>query len=62
MLGAPDSWCVPGMKESCLGLGLNDDVVRHLAQKTNPFIAYNTYAHFLVRYGTIVLGNIYNTL
>lgn len=56
MLGAPDSWCIPGMKESCLGLGLNDEVVKHLAEKTNPFIAYNTYAHFLVRYGTIVLG------
>ena len=35
---------------------MNDNVVKHLAVLTNPFIAYNTYAHFLVRFGTIVLG------
>ena len=31
-------------------------MANHLAELTNPFIAYNTYAHFLVRFGTIVLG------
>eukprot|EP01032_Pedospumella_encystans_P014255 gene14255-16387_t len=56
ILGAPDSWCIPGVKESCLGIGMNDRVVEHLASISNPFIAYNTYAHFLVRFGTIVLG------
>mmetsp|Transcript_3273 Transcript_3273/g.7107 ORF Transcript_3273/g.7107 Transcript_3273/m.7107 type:complete len:942 (-) Transcript_3273:166-2991(-) len=56
VLGAPDSWCIPGVKESCLGLGMNDQVAAHLATLTNPFTAYNTYAHFLVRFGTIVLG------
>jgi pyruvate,orthophosphate dikinase len=56
ILGAPDSWCIPGVKESCLGLGMNDKVAEHLSNIANPFIAYNTYAHFLVRFGTIVLG------
>lgn len=56
ILGAPDSWCIPGVKESCLGIGMNNKVVEHLAAISNPFIAYNTYAHFLVRFGTIVLG------
>lgn len=56
ILGAPDSWCIPGVKESCLGLGMNDKVAEHLATIANPFVAYNTYAHFLVRFGTIVLG------
>jgi len=56
ILGAPDSWCIPGVKESCLGIGMNDQVVEHLSSITNPFVAYNTYAHFLVRFGTIVLG------
>lgn len=56
ILGAPDSWCIPGVKESCLGIGLNDAVAANLAQLSNPFVAYNTYAHFLVRFGTIVMG------
>jgi pyruvate,orthophosphate dikinase len=56
ILGAPDSWCIPGVKESCLGVGMNDRVAEHLSNIANPFIAYNTYAHFLVRFGTIVLG------
>jgi hypothetical protein len=21
-MGAPDSWCIPGVKESCLGIGM----------------------------------------
>jgi pyruvate, orthophosphate dikinase len=56
ILGAPESWCIPGVKESCLGIGMNDDVAAHLANLTSPIMAYNTYAHFLVRFGTIVLG------
>jgi pyruvate, orthophosphate dikinase len=56
VLGAPDSWCIPGLKESCLGIGLNDDVVRYLATLTSKFYAYNAYAHFLIRFGTIVLN------
>jgi pyruvate, orthophosphate dikinase len=56
ILGAPESWCIPGVKESCLGIGMNDEVAAHLATLATPFIAYNTYAHFLVRFGTIVLG------
>ena len=56
ILGAPDSWCIPGVKESCLGIGMNDRVAEHLANITTPFLAYNTYAHFLVRFGTIVQG------
>mmetsp|Transcript_5702 Transcript_5702/g.12731 ORF Transcript_5702/g.12731 Transcript_5702/m.12731 type:complete len:945 (-) Transcript_5702:65-2899(-) len=55
-MGAPDSWCIPGVKESCLGIGMNDQVAAHLATLTSPFTAYNTYAHFLLRFGTIVCG------
>jgi len=56
MLGVPDSWSVPGVKESCLGLGLNDEIVVHLAKGTSPRFAYNTYCHFLLRFGSLVLG------
>jgi pyruvate,orthophosphate dikinase len=56
MLGVPDSWSVPGVKESCLGLGMNDLVVQHLAKGTSERFAYNTYAHFLLRFGTLILG------
>ena len=55
-IGAPDSWCIPGAKESCHGIGLNDRVVEHLANLTSPQFAYNTYAHFLLRFGTLILG------
>ena len=56
MLGVPDSWSIPGVKESCLGIGLSDDVVAHLAKGTSPRFAYNTYCHFLLRFGSLVLG------
>jgi pyruvate,orthophosphate dikinase len=54
VLGAPESWCIPGMKESVLGLGFTDEVAKHLASLTSTSFAYNAYAHFLVRYGIIV--------
>lgn len=56
VLGAPDSWCFPGIKESCLGIGLTDVVVEQIAGLTSRTFAYNAYAHFLIRYGTIVLN------
>lgn len=56
VLGAPDSWCIPGVKESCLGIGLTDRVASHLATLTSTTFAYNAYAHFLIRFGTLVLG------
>jgi hypothetical protein len=56
MLGVPDSWSIPGVKESCLGIGLNDDVVEHLAKGTSPRFAFNTYCHFLLRFGSLILG------
>lgn len=55
VLGAPESWCFPGIKESCLGIGLTDRVVEQIAQMTSKTFAYNAYSHFLIRYGTIVL-------
>lgn len=55
-LAAPDSWCIPGAKETCHGIGLNDQVAEHLAAITTPQFAYNTYAHFILRYGTLILG------
>lgn len=44
------------MKDSCLGIGLNDQIVDHLANGTSSRFAYNTYAHFILRFGTLVLG------
>ena len=53
---APESWRMPGIKETSISIGLNKYVVNHLAGLTNDVFALNTYAHFLVRFGTIVKG------
>ncbi len=45
----------PGIQESVLALGLNDDSVENLARHTNRRFAFNAYAHFLLRFGTILL-------
>ena len=48
---------MPGMMDTILNLGLNDEVVEGLAQKTqNPRFAYDAYRRFVQMYGDVVLG------
>lgn len=48
---------MPGMMDTILNLGLNDDVVKGLAEKTgNERFAYDSYRRFVQMYGDVVLG------
>jgi len=48
---------MPGMMDTILNLGLNDEVVRGLAKKTgNPRFAYDAYRRFIQMFGDVVLG------
>jgi pyruvate,orthophosphate dikinase len=53
--GARDS--MPGMMDTILNLGLNDQTVSALARKTgNPRFAWDCYRRFVQMYGDVVLG------
>src|SRR5216684_6167747 len=53
--GARDSR--PGMMDTILNLGMNDEVVDIIAKKTsNPRFAYDSYRRFLQMYGDVVMG------
>src|SRR5512143_2547508 len=53
--GSPVS--MPGMMETILNLGLNDDTVAGLARASgNPRFAYDSYRRFIQMYGDVVLG------
>ncbi|MCC7008970.1 MAG: pyruvate, phosphate dikinase [Acidobacteria bacterium] len=53
--GARDS--MPGMMDTILNLGLNDQTVGALARKTsNPRFAWDCYRRFVQMYGDVVLG------
>ena len=53
--GARDS--MPGMMDTILNLGLNDETVEALSQKTaNPRFAWDCYRRFVQMYGDVVLG------
>jgi len=53
--GAPVS--MPGMMDTVLNLGLNDDTVKGLAaQANNERFAYDCYRRFVAMYGDVVLG------
>ena len=53
--GAPVS--MPGMMDTILNLGLNDEIVEGLATKTgNPRFAYDSYRRFIQMFGDVVLG------
>jgi pyruvate,orthophosphate dikinase len=53
--GARDS--MPGMMDTILNLGLNDQTVEALARKTgNPRFAWDCYRRFVQMYGDVVLG------
>ncbi|MBC7099436.1 pyruvate, phosphate dikinase [Candidatus Bipolaricaulota bacterium] len=52
--GAPVS--MPGMMDTILNLGLNDESVKGLAERTTPRFAYDAYRRLLSMYGSVVLG------
>src|SRR6058998_3153918 len=53
--GARDS--MPGMMDTILNLGMNDEVVEIVAKKTkNSRFAYDSYRRFLQMYGDVVMG------
>ncbi|MCD6507524.1 pyruvate, phosphate dikinase [Candidatus Poribacteria bacterium] len=53
--GAPIS--MPGMMDTILNLGLNDDTVQGLIKKSNnPRFAYDAYRRFVQMFGNVVLG------
>ncbi|MFK7967791.1 MAG: pyruvate, phosphate dikinase [Rickettsiaceae bacterium] len=48
---------MPGMMDTILNLGMNDDVTESLAKITdNPRFAYDSYRRFIEMYGSVVLG------
>ncbi|MGB0652587.1 MAG: pyruvate, phosphate dikinase [Thermoplasmatota archaeon] len=48
---------MPGMMDTVLNLGLNDQTVQGLADATgNPRFAYDSYRRFLTMFGDVVLG------
>ena len=53
--GARES--MPGMMDTILNLGINDEVVEALSAKTgNPKFAWDSYRRFLQMYGDVVMG------
>src|SRR5881275_423353 len=53
--GARDS--MPGMMDTILNLGMNDEVVKIVAKKTNNArFAWDSYRRFLQMYGDVVMG------
>ncbi|RLE69093.1 MAG: pyruvate, phosphate dikinase, partial [Thermoprotei archaeon] len=53
--GAPIS--MPGMMDTILNLGLNDETVQGLIRRTNnPRFAYDAYRRFVQMFGNVVLG------
>lgn len=47
---------MPGMMDTVLNLGLNDEVVAGLAKKSNERFAYDSYRRLLDMYGDVVMG------
>jgi len=48
---------MPGMMDTVLNLGINDEAVKGLANKTqNPHFAWDSYRRFIQMYGGVVLG------
>jgi pyruvate,orthophosphate dikinase len=48
---------MPGMMDTVLNLGLNDETVQGLIKKTdNPRFAYDSYRRFVAMYGDVVMG------
>ncbi|XP_020086846.1 pyruvate, phosphate dikinase 2 [Ananas comosus] len=47
---------MPGMMDTVLNLGLNDEVVEGLAAKSGERFAYDSYRRFLDMFGNVVMG------
>ncbi len=48
---------MPGMMDTILNLGLNDEVVETIANRTNnPRFAYDSYRRFIQMFGDVVMG------
>ena len=47
---------MPGMMDTILNLGLNDEAVKGLAQRADPRFAYDSYRRLIAMYAHIVLG------
>ena len=47
---------MPGMMDTVLNLGLNDETVEALAEAADPRFAYDSYRRFIQMYGDVVLG------
>lgn len=47
---------MPGMMDTVLNLGLNDEVVAGLAAKSGERFAYDSYRRFLDMFGDVVSG------
>lgn len=48
---------MPGMMDTVLNLGLNDDIVKGLARHTsNEFFAWDCYRRFIQMFGNVVMG------
>ena len=48
---------MPGMMDTILNLGLNDEVVEGMSRKTgNPRFAWDSYRRFVQMYGEVILG------
>ncbi len=47
---------MPGMMDTVLNLGLNDETVLALARSADPRFAWDSYRRFIQMYGSVVLG------
>jgi len=47
---------MPGMMDTVLNLGLNDDTVKAIAAQAGERFAYDSYRRFIQMYGNVVLG------
>jgi len=47
---------MPGMMDTVLNLGINDQTVQSLADECGQDFAYDCYARFLEGFATVVLG------
>ncbi|GAB4851185.1 hypothetical protein Ancab_030479 [Ancistrocladus abbreviatus] len=52
---------MPGMMDTVLNLGLNDDVVIGLAAKSGERFAYDSYRRFLDMFGNVVMGILHSS-
>lgn len=50
------AFSMPGMMDTVLNLGLNDDVVQVLGAKSGMRFAYDSYRRFIMMFGDVVMG------